>query len=584
MISELNILISNNGIDQHMVKDKFSHIFLSKPDYTLSNHLMLSGQTASEFLKHDDFQIFVHGEIYEGTHILKLFQQYIDKVDIITSALCKLNGSFIILLVCNKTSEVYIITDRINSKRLFFYQDVDYIIMTTNPIYFKQIDCEINLKGVASYLINGVIYENNTLYKHIHALERARMYKIENQQLTSLKYWDYAFTNEYEDLPIAELKKEFSNLLMRSVEKRLQAVRPERVFLSLSGGYDSRFLLGALRKLDSKLILKTFSYGMDNKLESGDDIIAKKLAVKFGFDHHFIKAYGNDLLAIIKLNVEFGYGMANFCDEVDAWMRIHDDFKTNPSSLLFVGDMFSHSSPDYNKISDARIPLKTVAVFPWFYILPLLDCLSFENQIAIKDAYDELYSVMLSRLPETEDYQIIKDFAYIDQRVSHTLMYWRDFFHGPFIRVAQPLLDNQILDFHRKLPNRLRYNKLLYKEVVRDMFPELFDIPIAHNIWAYPSWAEEIQKNNNVIIKKLSGSRSRLDEIIPLNVIMSLINDNGKFRLKYKTEILIRLFTKISRTSDFAINLFGPLLLKHSHIKRSQLIIRLLILREALEY
>jgi len=583
MNSEINVVLCYNAQYTKEARDKFQTVFKINPEYLFFDNLFLSKGNRTQHLEKGNIQIFIHGEIYERHDIVESFQTFYSQKDKVNLELSKLNGSFIVTIIDIQTKEVYIITDRINSRRIYFYKNNSFIILTTNPKYFRNIDNEINIGGVASYLINGVVYNNNTLYRNIHALDRASLHKIVNGEHTMETYWQYTFTNEYNGISRNELKKRFAEVLIQSVSRRIKALKPETCFLSLSGGYDSRFLLGALRTLQSGYKLRTFSYGMVEKHDSGDDVIASRMAEKFGFEHHFEPAYANDLLKTISSNVRYGHGYSNFCDEVDAWLNLSKLFSEDPSSLLFVGDMFYLPYNDLGDVKDKRMPLFAAKVFPWYNIKPFLAVLPAENQNQLFMAYDKIYQNIILKLPDTNDFKIIKDFAYLDQRISHTLIYWREFFHGPFIKVALPLLDNEVLDFFRKLPNELRYNKILYKETLHEMFPDLFEVPIARNTWASPSWMDEIEKNKSEIFNRITHNYSQLDSIIAPQVILSLIGFENKTNIQFGTGNAIRIIKKISNKNDALNNLLGGIVLRNTHINQTQLIIRLLLLREALE-
>ena len=582
--SELNMVLYTNSINIDYARNKFKMVFNSDPGNTFFGNLLLSKGPATQHIKKDNVNIFIHGEIYEGMNIIESFYTINKQKDKVNEALSKINGSFTILIIDERSEEVYIITDRINTKRIYFYKKDSFIILTTNPDYFKNIDSEVNIGGIASYLINGVVYNDNTLYKNIRALDKASLHKIVNGEHTKAPYWKYIFTNEYDGISKDELKKKFAEVLIQSVSRRITACKPNTCFVSLSGGYDSRFLIGAIRALNSGYKIKTFSYGMEEKRLLGDDSIASQLAKKFGFEHHFEPAYVNDLLRTISLNVKYGHGYSNFCDEVDAWLNLSKLFSKDPSSLLFVGDMFYHSSFDFTYVKDKRLPLNTVVVYPWYYIKPFLTILPAESKERLISGYDEMYQNIIQKLPDTNDFKVLKDFAYLDQRISHTLIYWREFFHRPFIKVTQPLLDNDVLDFYRKLPQVLRYKKSLYKETLHDMFPDLFEVPIAKNIWVYPSWLKEVEKNKAELFSRITHNSSSLDSIIPPQTILSLIGNDEKKNIRFGTGNTIRAVKKLSSRNDTFNNLLGGIVLRNTHITKTQLMIRLLLLREALEF
>lgn len=579
---ELNLIALPESCVNEELPTSYREIFRADAIHHINNGQYLAGGKEFQYLEHDEVIVMLHGEIYEGGNVLDTLS--FDPVNIaaIKNSLLKLSGSFVAVLINKYKDELYVITDRINSKRIYYWRDDRKTILTTQPAYFGSISKKVSAGGVASYLINGSVLNNYTLYENIKALDRASLHIIKNGKLNSNTYWQYKFTNEYAGIPKDELRKEFKRLLLQSVERRVKALNPDTCYLSLSGGYDSRFLLGALREMKAGFKLKTFSYGMVGGKHIGDDVVASSLAKHAGVEHHFEPAYTNDVMKTIRENSLYGHGMANFCDEVDAWQNLGRVFSREKSAVLFVGDMFYHSSYDLYHASDKRLPLQTVKIHPWYYIKPLLTLFPKVNQDILISAYNEMYESILKRLPETDDYQIIKDFAYFDQRISHTLCYWRTFFQAPFIKVTQPLLDNDILDYYRKLPNELRYGKIFYKETVKELFPDLFEIPIANTLWEQPDWLFELINEKESIIQNIQGKRSSLDEILPIHCFA-----NKFLGLKYnqrqnKANSIHKILNILSSQHDILYELLGGLVLKTSHLSYSKFILRFLNVRESL--
>lgn len=584
-VSELNILSFSEVFTSEKAQTKFTEIFGVSPDFFYAGTLYLQIGEGIRHIVNNHLHFFIYGDIYENLDDVQLFNLPFNEKVYLGTELPNLNGSYVILIINKLSKSFQIITDRLNSKKIFLFGDSHFKVLSTNLLYFKNRDQKINISSIACYLVNGVVYNNSTLYEKTCVLERACLHTFSGNAILSQPYWKYEFTNEYANESRKELKKRFADLLLQGVNRRIKSLKPETCFLALSGGYDSRFLLGALRSMKSEFQLRTFSYGMDISLSHGDDILASTLARKFNFEHHFEKAYLHNFIKTISLNAEYGYGLSNFCDELDALLSLSDRFAQNSSSLLFVGDMYYLPSYNFKKIKDRRLLLYYSMVFPWYYIRHFLASLPLKNQDQLISAYEELFQNIVNRLPDTDDFQILKDFAYLDQRISHTLMYWRNSFYAPFIKVTQPLLDNDLLDFIRKLPDELRYNKILYKETLHEMFPDLFVVSIARNSWVYPSWSEEIGKNKTDIINGLIQTESKLDNIIPPDTILSLVNNDNNANLKYKIYKGIGAVARNCTLNNGLLNnLAGGIILRHYHILRAQLIIRLLVLREALKF
>jgi hypothetical protein len=68
------------------------------------------------------------------------------------------------------------------------------------------------------------------------------------------------------------------------------------------------------------------------------------------------------------------------------------------------------------------------------------------------------------------------DFLYLNQRIDHILMPWREYFTGQVGYVHNPYLDGGILNFVKKMPGQLRKEKFLFRDTITNMFPELFSI------------------------------------------------------------------------------------------------------------
>jgi len=581
-VSELRILAFNNSYPIELAENKFLDFFGVNHGYCYHNKLYLSIGEGIQHIVKGYLHFFIHGDIYDNLNNIRLFQTEFDEKLWINSELNLINGSFAILVVNELMNSFHIITDRINSKKVYFFKDEDLIFLSTNPEYFRHINQTVSFAGIASYLVNGAELNNHTLFEKTKILERSCLHTFAEGSHIFKPYWKYEFTNEYAHIPGNELKKKFADLLMQGVGRRIHNLKPETCFLSLSGGCDSRFILGALMSIGGGFRLKAFSYGMQEKRPLGDDVIASRLAEKFNFEYHCEQAYSSSLLEKISLNIKYGHGLSNFCDEIDAWLNLSKKFADNPSSLLFVGDMF-YPSISLKNIVDRRLILLYSKILPWQHIMPLLSILPVNNKEILIDSYEALYADILKRLPDTIDCQSLKDFIYLDQRISHTLMNWREFFHSPFIKVTTPLLDNDILDFVRKLPAHYRYKKILFKETISDMFPELFAMPIAKNTWKFPSLIHEITINRDEIFKNLESSKSMLDDLIPIYSIKLLINKAIDSDKHSNSNTGFELLQKITKRYDTVNNLFCTTILNNTYIKYELLIIRILVLREALK-
>lgn len=582
MSAELNALICFDSCLYNELNIKFLNTFNVQPTHTYLDKFLIHAGNEIQYMDEGSVKAYIYGDIYEGFGHFNLFLETLTQKQRPDNMLADVNGSFIAVIVDTTTQEFYVITDRINSKRFFYHDAGDFILLTNSPRHLSNFTSSVDAAGVASFLINGAVYNNHTLFKNVMSFDRACIHQITHTGISSHTYWHYDFTNEYAGIPKPELKKKFADVLMKSMERRIHSMKPETCFVSLSGGYDSRFILGALREFGGTFDLRSFSYGMNNKELLGDDVIAEELAALAGIQHHFESAYNNDFLATLSLNAQYGGGLANFCDEISAWIKLGALFSGSAKPFLFVGDMFYHSSPDIKLTEKKDLAAYAVNINSWQQIMPVLDLMPDNLRQELITEYENLYLAILKRLPDSNNYKIIKDFAYLDQRIAHTLNYWREYTQGPFVKVTQPLLDNDILDFHRKLPDDKRFAKSLYKETLREMFPDLFTVPIAKNVWSYPSWIGEIVKNKDELIQRLLNKKSLLDDIIPREVVQTFITDANRGYDTSNVNIFLKVLKRVSYRNDDLHQALAGYVAEKTRIAKTKLMIRLLLLRESL--
>jgi hypothetical protein len=93
-------------------------------------------------------------------------------------------------------------------------------------------------------------------------------------------------------------------------------------------------VLAALGRPRSTERLTCFSYVHGPPKRGSDAELAALLAARCRVEHRVVEAYRGDLPAALAANAELGAGVANFCDEVDAWRELAQ----SPRADVFVGD------------------------------------------------------------------------------------------------------------------------------------------------------------------------------------------------------------------------------------------------------
>src|SRR4030095_2570348 len=186
-----------------------------------------------------------------------------------------LNGSFCIFFAQKDTSDAYFATDRLNTRKIYKFEQGESLLFSTNINFLSLDECKLSYAGAASYLINGMLLNDLTVFEEIKKLDRASLHKIVDFKIISQKYWDYNFTNEYGNRSEKELARELHQLYLKSLKSILRG--KENVFISLSGGYDSRGIAAMIKNIsDNKANIGCISHNFGDRMENTDSDIAQQ--------------------------------------------------------------------------------------------------------------------------------------------------------------------------------------------------------------------------------------------------------------------------------------------------------------------
>ena len=417
-----------------------------------------------------------------------------------------LNGSFLIWVVDTAKNIVHLITDRLGSKKAFYLQQKNriYIASSLRLLPARPIDPV----GAAIYLQNSFIFSGRTVLDGVTSLRRASIHSFSTSERTSQDYWDYTFEFSGEEGLENECQDEeiLAQLYRTAVQRRI----PEsgRIFLSLSGGIDSRAVLGCLLEaVEDRSRLIAYSYG---ELDDGDVQAATELAAKCGIEHHISSFMGN-LSLTVQRNGKLCEGMVGFYTHgIDGLFDAMGDFTEN--DVLFVGDMpVQRGRTDFQSINDVlhRVEIQTPVRIPSYYAFGDF------NHIAIQSAIEEDLEQLLLNIKRFDNLEDAHDYLFITQRDSNMLLPWREYHHSRFITVANPFLDNEIIEFYQSRPRNYRRNKFLHSATVRSMFPELCKVPFPESGVSNRDIHYQIYTHRLELANLINRFESRLDPLLP---------------------------------------------------------------------
>lgn len=247
-----------------------------------------------------DVTVVFNGEIYNYRDLQKELTDYPFKsscdTEVILAAYLKwgidfvnrLNGMFAIALYDRRSSDLYLIRDRIGKKPLYYWIDGDNIIFGSElkpimacPGFVGRIDRRVLVR----YLCQQYIDAPYTVFQDVFKLEPGAVLHYSDGKTEVRKYWDLARVYEKQVAePVTsfdEAKVGLKAQLQAAVRRRMISDVPLGTFLS--GGYDSS-LVTALMAEASEVPVKTFSIGFSDPAYD-ESPYAEAVAKHLGTDH-----------------------------------------------------------------------------------------------------------------------------------------------------------------------------------------------------------------------------------------------------------------------------------------------------------
>lgn len=313
--------------------------------------------------------------------------------------------------------------------------------------------------------------------------------------------WLYSFQKKEYNYSLEESKIIFD----RCFDKMLNTIGVKGIqCVPLSGGIDSRFILGALRERLNSDEIVAYSFGNPGQL---DYEVAKTICKKFNIKHYLI-----DLN-----NVDFGYKSLINSISFSSWTYLPDGYIQTLGYELanqigveniwsgFMGDPLTgghySSNESYNLVDfiksqkrSKNLNVDTKMIF------------------SLKDQkFDEYEKNGAIKFNEFLDYKIRQKNCISKIILGNTgwnswSMQQKSYYKN--IEIITPFLDDTWAGYWLNMPRELHYNQARYKELGLSKFEELFNIPFKYEYATNSSFLRACRK----LVSSLSN---RLHDFYP---------------------------------------------------------------------
>jgi asparagine synthetase B (glutamine-hydrolysing) len=296
--------------------------------------------------------------------------------------------------------------------------------------------------------------------------------------------------------------------------------------LPLSGGYDSRAILCFLEANDNTdENLRTVTWGLESSLsdEGNDAYVATELAKTLGVKHKYYNTNLSDEPAETLLNrfLQNGEGridhVSGYMDGFEIWKSFYED---GVQGVIRGDESFGW----LRRPSELGVQL--------LLGLGLCDHYSNLSPYAKKGLFKhELPEHLKQR--EGESLHVWRDRLYQQHRAPTALSALSELKLG-YVELSNPFLSKGVLTEARKLPDHLRTEKELFKEIVRDVSPK---VPFSkRDATASPAGILKQKRIVDILSKEIASNTAKelfpeeflKDVLEKINVAESHSEDKGK--------------------------------------------------------
>lgn len=438
-------------------------------------------------------------------------------------ALPRLRGSYTVLIWQARRRQALLFNDRRGSRPVFLRSEGVHAIALAPTVAALHPRTEpalaLDIEGIAELALSGGFSDRRTLFRDVQRLPPASCLEIDADGHRITPYWQPSIGDFSAARDQALLIDELHELLRQAVARTLRIA--DRPVLLLSGGLDSRLLLGTLLESGQHDIpIASFRRGEEG--EDDDAAIARRVGAELGLStRNFAFTEGGGFGAMQQTARMYDCR----AEVVDvAPPRVMRELAGQYGTFI-SGDEFPGRG---NHVGSVAAALRSVHFHPLTSIPWLAQSwLRRPVRDRIRSKRRELAGEWLRAFGRPEPDQF-KDLLFFRDRVGN----FANALAGGKLRYleqARPLLDEDIVDFLFRLPPETRFGKRLLHGVMERYHPRLHRLPYArqgsvsiaeqcrHKLYAMPGYSDTL------ITRMLDEMDSRLAAMLDRDALRAFI-------------------------------------------------------------
>lgn len=271
--NRLSVIDLSEGANQPMVSVDSRYVIVFNGE--IYNYLELKELLVSsydvKFETNSDTEVLLYGFKYWG----------------LESLLDKLDGMFAFAIWDCKEEVLTFARDHVGIKPLYYMQTSSGLCFSSELKTIEEThnDLEIDFSAVTEYLTYNYIPAPKSIFHGVCKLEPGYygQYYYNTLSLKKTNWWKVPKT-DYLDIPYEEAVRLVKDEVSKSIKDQLVADVPVGAFLS--GGVDSSIIAAEIAECHNNV--NVYSIGYANNQEFDETLHAKRVAEKFGLNHHII--------------------------------------------------------------------------------------------------------------------------------------------------------------------------------------------------------------------------------------------------------------------------------------------------------
>jgi asparagine synthase (glutamine-hydrolysing) len=392
-----------------------------------------------------------------------------------------LNGSWAAALWHLDQGEILLANDHLGAQALYYAHymagDQERLAFATGVralLADAHLPRRIDATAIAQVLRYEMPLADRTYLQDVKLLPPASLLRLRAGRLSLRPYWRLGFADVYALHSPQTYEEQLFQCLQQAAHRQLSANL--RCGINLSGGLDSRIILGSLTKNIEPANLHAFTFGLP---DSDDMRIATELAQISGVAHHSLPLRADFLKEIVESGVRLTDGMNNAVHWHALTLLPSQSQVADVVFTGFMGDtiLSSEVKPDWILPYDERLVRQRIdeafaCVFPGRSQQALLTA-EFLKQAA--DSFQQDLAAVLAAAASSLTCDAVNHFEVVQLGRRNT-QFGNDLLRS-HVACRTIFCDKDVIEFCLKLPPALRLQRQISQSLIANRFRELAKVP-----------------------------------------------------------------------------------------------------------